>query len=90
MKSERHINQAELTEKRKLILAALTRAIEDYSDAGNSGNESAQSAGEYYSLKQEEMEALVNGDVEKIKRWVGSLEKHQAAWLLRQLIDDSW
>jgi hypothetical protein len=90
MKNERHISQAELVEKRKLILAALTSAIEDFSSSEKSSNEPAQGCGEYYSLTQEEMEALVNGDVEKIKNWVSSLEKHQAAWLLHQLINDSW
>lgn len=90
MKSEKHINRTELTEKRKLILAALTSAIEELPSTDKSCEESAPDAGEYYSLTQEEMEALINGDVEKIKKWVSSLERHQAAWLLHQLINDSW
>ena len=90
MKGGRHVNQAKLMEKRKIILAALTNAIEDLSYPDDSDNEPAQVDGEYYSLKQEEMEALVSGDVEKIKSWVSTLDKRHAAWLLHQLIDESW
>ena len=43
-----------------------------------------------YSLTLEEVEALVTGDVEKIRSWVSNLDKRQAAWLLHQLIDEIW
>jgi len=90
MKGDRHVNQSELMEKRKMILAALTSAIEDIAYPDDSVNQPVQVDGEYYSLKQEEMEALVSGDVEKIKSWVSTLDKRHAAWLLHQLIDENW
>jgi hypothetical protein len=90
MKGDRYVNQVTLMEKRKIILAALTSAIEDVTYPDGSDNEADQVDGEYYSLTHEEVEALVCGDVEKIKSWVRSLDKRQAAWLLHQLIDESW
>jgi hypothetical protein len=90
MKGDRYVNQVTLMEKRKIILAALTSAIEDIPYPDENDNEADQVDGEYYSLTHEEVEALVSGDVEKIKSWVSSLDKRQAAWLLHQLIDESW
>jgi len=90
MKGDKLLNQARLLEKRKMILAALTSAVEEMPYHDNNDGESVQLDGEYYSLTQEEVEALVTGDVEKIKSWVSSLDKRHAAWLLRQLIDESW
>jgi hypothetical protein len=90
MKGDRYVNQVTLMEKKKIILAALTSVIEDVTYPGGSDCEADQVDGEYYSLTHEEVEALVSGDVEKIKSWVSSLDKRQAAWLLHQLIDESW
>lgn len=90
MRSGRHPNQTELVEKRKIILAALTSAIEDVSYPDENLDIDVPLDGEYYSLTQEEVDALVYGDVEKIKSWVSSLDKRRAAWLLHQLIDESW
>ena len=90
MKGDRYVNQVTLMEKRKIILAALTSAIEDVTYPNESNDEADQVDGDYYSLTHEEVEALVSGDVEKIKSWVSSLDKRQAAWLLHQLIDESW
>lgn len=90
MKGDRYVDQVTLIEKRKIILAALTSAIEDVPYSGENNSEADQVNGEYYSLTHEEVEALVSGDVEKIKSWVSSLDKRQAAWLLHQLIDESW
>jgi hypothetical protein len=90
MKGDRRIHQVKLLEKRKMILAALTSAVEDIPYHDNNDYESVHLDGEYYSLTQEEVEALVTGDVEKIRSWVSNLDKRHAAWLLHQLIDESW
>jgi hypothetical protein len=90
MKGDRRINPAKLLEKKKMILAALTSAVEDIPHSDNNDDKPVQLDGEYYSLTQEEVEALVNGDVEKIRSWVSNLDKRQAAWLLHQLINESW
>lgn len=90
MKGSRQISQSERLEKRKVILAALTRATEGIPPLDNDFGEGEENAGEYYSLSQEEVEALINGDIETIKSWVNGLEKRQAAWLLRWLISDNW
>ena len=90
MKGDKRINPAKLLEKRKKILAALTSAVEDIPYSNDNYDEPVQLDGEYYSLTPEEVEALVNGDVERIKSWVSNLDKRKAAWLLHQLIDESW
>jgi hypothetical protein len=89
MKDGRHPNHLEQMEKRKVILAALSRATEDAITPHSSTIEHDEVTGEYYTLTQEEMDALINGDIEKIENWVSSLNTRQAAWLLRWLIRDN-
>ena len=73
-----------------MILAALASAVEDIPYHGIKDYDPVRLDGEYYSLTLEEVEALVTGDVEKIRSWVSNLDKRQAAWLLHQLIDEIW
>lgn len=89
MRNGRHPNHLEQLEKRKVILAALTKATEEALAPDNGSIENDEVAGEYYTLTQEETDALVNGDIEKIESWVSSLNTRQAAWLLRWLVKDS-
>jgi hypothetical protein len=45
---------------------------------------------DYYTLTREEMEALVNGDMEKIEGWVSNLDRRHATLLLRWFIKERW
>ena len=55
MKGDRRINQTKLLEKRKMILAALTSAVEDIPYHDTNDYEPVQLDGEYYSLTPEEV-----------------------------------
>jgi hypothetical protein len=50
----------------------------DDQDTGNS---------QYYILTREEAEALVNGNMKTVERWVNKLDRDRATWLLRRLIE---
>jgi hypothetical protein len=84
------LNNEERREKRKAILDALVRATEDeIPSVGMTGEDGSETDG-YYTLTSEEMDALVNGNMEKIEGWVNGLDKHHAARLLRWLIKENW
>jgi uncharacterized membrane-anchored protein len=75
-------------EKRQAILAALTRATADCSLLAGDAGDPDDEHNEYYSLTHEEIEALINGDMQKIESWVSNLDRRQATWLLRWLIKE--
>ncbi len=89
MRDSKNSNQETLQEKRNAILAALAKARgetplpHDGTDEPDSDNNS------YYTLTRDEMEALINGNIEKIESWVSNLDRRHATWLLRWLIKES-
>lgn len=89
-RGNKNIGYGDRLEKRKAILAALVKATEDSASLGGSADERDDEADSYYTLTAEEMEALINGNMEKIESWVSSLDKRHATWLLRWLIKESW
>jgi len=88
-REDRRFNDETLSEKRKVILAALAKATEDVPSLAGTRVASDETIDEYYTLSREEIGALVNGDIEKIEGWVSRLDKPHAAWLLRWLIRES-
>jgi lauroyl/myristoyl acyltransferase len=71
--------------KREAILAALAKSTGEAMlpadmEEGENGN--------YYTLAREQIEALLNGDMQKIEQWVSSLDRRHATWLLRWLIKE--
>jgi hypothetical protein len=73
-------------EKRKVILAALTKVSSEKPPADPPPADNA--ANDYYTLSHEEMEALVSGNLAKIESWVSNLDQRHATWLLRWLIKE--
>jgi hypothetical protein len=73
-------------EKRKAILAALTRVSGENEPADPPPAE--EDPNDYYTLTPEEMEALVTGNLAKIESWVSNLDQRHATWLLRWLIKE--
>ncbi|MBA7566330.1 hypothetical protein ES708_08021 [subsurface metagenome] len=68
--------------KRKVrILAVLARAADDSQFSASRAKNPSEALSEYYTLTQEEMAALANGDIEKIESWLGKLDKRHATWL---------
>lgn len=87
-RSRQNDDNRERRQKKKAILAALVEA------SGDSQSSDEAAAGtrtnEYYTLTRGEMEALINGDVQKIKDWVSSLDRRHALTLLHWLIKINW
>ena len=75
------INPHETIGTRQALLAALVNATGD-GQSELSPEEFDHNGNAYYTLTTEEMEALVNGNIEKIESWVRTLDKGQATRLL--------
>jgi uncharacterized membrane-anchored protein len=88
VRGNRNFNNAGRVEKRQAILAALAKATADCSSLAGSAGEHDDETNGYYSLTHEEIEALINGDIEKIESWVSSLDRRHATRLLRWLIKE--
>lgn len=84
------LSQEEKFEKRKAILDALAKASEDSLPLDESASVPDGETNDYYTLTREEMEALVNGDMEKIEGWVSNLDRRHATLLLRWFIKERW
>jgi hypothetical protein len=76
-------------EKRNAILAALSKARGETLTACDSRDELSGDNQGYFTLTREELDALVNGNIEKIEDWVSNLDRRHATWLLRWLIKES-
>jgi hypothetical protein len=86
----KRLNHEEVLEKKKAILTALAKASEDYLSSKESIDALDVEADDYYTLSRDEIEALVNGDMEKIEGWVSNMDKNHATRLLRWLIKERW
>jgi hypothetical protein len=89
VRRNRRLDLGDGQKKRQMILAALAGAVEDM-QATETDTPKRDGDGEYYTLTHEEIEALVNGDVETIRKWAGTLDRHHAAGLLNWLIEEGW
>jgi hypothetical protein len=86
----KQLSQEEVTKKKEAILSALTKASADYLSSKGSDDTYDGEPDDYYTLSQDEMEALVNGDIEKIENWVSNMDRKHATRLLRWLIKERW
>jgi len=75
---------------RKAILAALARAADDSKFLARLAENPYETLTEYCSFTQEELAALVSGDIKKIEGWVGKLDKRHATWLWCRLSQEKW
>jgi hypothetical protein len=87
-RDNKKISHEERLGKRKAILDALAKASEDSQSLEENASVPGSEANDYYSLTHDEMEALINGDMEKIESWVSNLDRRHATWLLRWLIKE--
>jgi hypothetical protein len=67
------------------VLSVLARAAEEPDFMTRLGKDPDTALNEYYTLTQQEKEALANGDIKKIESWVGKLDKRLSTWLLYRL-----
>jgi len=77
--------------KRKVrILAVLARAADDSEFLARLAENPGEALGEYYTLTQEEITALISGDIKKIEGWLGKLDQRHATWLWARLSQEKW
>ena len=84
------ITPEERAKGREAILEILTRAAEDSKFLARLAADAGEALAEYYTLTQEEVVALVTGDIKKIESWVGKLDKRHATWLWCRLSQEKW
>ena len=75
---------------REAILAVLARAADDSEFLAELATNPTEALKGYYTLTQEEVVALVSGDIKKIESWVGKLDKRHATWLWCRLSQEKW
>jgi len=84
------VTPAERLKGREAILAVLARAADDSDFLARLADNPTETIGEYYTLTQEEMAALVSGDIKKIESWLGKLDQRHATWLWCRLSQEKW
>jgi hypothetical protein len=72
------------------ILAVLARAAEDSEFLAKLAENPEEALAGYYTLTQEEVAALISGDIKKIEGWLGKLDKKHATWLWCRLQQEKW
>jgi len=80
----------EKAKQRKTILAVLARAADDSEFLARLADNPTEALNEYYTLTQEEVAALVSGDIKKIEGWLGKLDQRHATWLWCRLSQEKW
>jgi len=77
-------------EEREAILAVLARAADDSEFLARLADNPGEALSEYFTLTQEEVAALVSGDIKKIESWLGKLDQRHATWLWCRLGQEKW
>ena len=75
----------ERLKRRKSILTVLTGASLNKEFLAQSRDNPS-----YYTLTQEEIGALVSGDIERIETWLGKLDQWHRARLIANLAQEKW
>ena len=84
------VTPAERLRGRKAVLEVLARAADDSEFLARLADNPTETLGEYYTLTQEEVAALVSGDIKKIESWLGKLDQRHATWLWCRLSQEKW
>ncbi|HEY77527.1 MAG TPA: hypothetical protein G4O09_00240 [Dehalococcoidia bacterium] len=84
------ITYGERLKGKEAILAVLARAADDSQFLAQLADNPTEALSGYYTLSQEELAALVSGDIKKIEEWVGKLDKRHATWLWCRLSQEKW
>ena len=80
----------EKVKRRGAILEVLARAAEDSEFLARLAENPEEALAGYYTLTQEEVTALISGDIRKIEGWLGKLDKKHATWLWCRLQQEKW
>ena len=90
IKERKPVTREEKLEGREAILAVLARAADDSEFLARLADNPSEALSEYYTLTQEEVAALVSGDIKKIEGWLGKLDQRHATWLWCRLSQEKW
>ena len=84
------ITREEKLKGREAILAVLARAADDSQFLARLAENPSEALSKYYTLTQEELAALISGDIKKIEGWLGKLDERHATWLWCRLSQEKW
>ena len=84
------VDSEEALKRKERILAVLARAADDSEFLARLADNPTETLSEYYTLTQEEIAALVSGDIKKIEGWLGKLDQRHATWLWCRLSQEKW
>ena len=84
------VTREERLKGKETILAVLARAADDSQFLAQMAENPAAALSGYYTLNQEEVAALISGDIKKLEGWVGKLDKRHATWLWCRLSQEKW
>jgi predicted ATPase len=84
------IESEEILKRKERILEVLARAADDSEFLARLADNPTETLSEYYTLTQEEVAALVSGDIKKIEGWLGKLDQRHATWLWCRLSQERW
>ncbi len=90
IKEREPVTGEEKLKGREAILAVLARAADDSQFLARLADNPGEALSEYYTLTQEEVAALVSGDIKKIESWLGKLDQRHATWLWCRLSQEKW
>ena len=90
MEKTKLVTLQERQKGREVIMAVLARAADNSKFLAELADNPTEALKEYYTLTQEEVAALVSGDIKKIENWVGKLDKRHATWLWCRLSQEKW
>jgi len=90
IKESEPVTGEEKLKGREAILAVLARAADDSQFLARLADNPGEALSEYYTLTQEEVAALVSGDIKKIESWLGKLDQRHATWLWCRLSQEKW
>ncbi len=75
---------------REVIIEVLARAADDSEFLAQLADNPGAALSGYYTLTNEELAALVSGDIKKIEGWVGKLDKRLSTWIWCRLQQEKW
>ena len=90
VETKKPTTRRESMKNREEILEVLARAADDSDFLARMADNPTEALREYFTLTQEEVAALVSGDIKKIESWLGKLDKRHATWLWCRLSQEKW
>ena len=90
IEEKKPVTREERLKGKGAIMEVLARAADDSDFLARLADNPSEALAEYYTLTQEEVAALVSGDIKKIEGWLGKLDKRHATWLWCRLSQEKW